>query len=862
MLNDIINLANIDLLERKGLNKRYSNIVTIITMIAGWLLLPFVAFADDTISTPANLQEYHTLINQVNSNIQSIETSTALVQTNIESITATKALVQQQLDTATVNLNTALTQYNSDSQTVADKLTAKNTAQYNYDNNLIEQVIATGSGLTAKVYNNTMSRTPNEAYLCRTTTISEIAANWGSGSVLGCNADRVTIHYYGTITVPETTVYQFKNIADDGFYMTINNQLVINEWRDKGCGGSWGNSITLTAGTAYAIDGWFYENGGGACSTLYYQTSTNWAQVPASWFGSGTTTVMVKDPALLTILNNKTSEYQSAIDSFTASSELYTNVKSIYDSLVSQIENLNSQLSTQNSNLSDLNQQLSNARQSLNAVPKPPINAPTNLIANMDTETITLNWEAPSPSDVVERYAVSWSTNNGGWGIASETTTITIPLSVVLTDGRGKTYTFSIRSDNDTLHIYSQESNLVGLFIANLMPDTPTVYETPTATTDTTTVSETLTVLQTSTETTTSNTETSTVTPPVDNTPQPKNDPAPASQEPALPVPPAPRPPIEVNPQPVPTQPITDPIVEDPSDMTPTDPPIDPMPETPGPIVEPDPNSIPDIPLTPEDPPVDQGTTSPDPSLDPDPSLIDDTTVPEQTPETPQNVVDLQPQIPIDEPLPENLPSDTPNDSNPIIPTEGMTTSDWKPEVAPEEYLTKDEIKAYDAIGLVPNNPDQLPDSIPKLPDPVKYAELLQPHVQVDVPGVENGGIAFFGTKTAPQVIGEDGQLTPPAPPPGSGLPIPPDAITTSDTFIGQPGGTSFNSPDIAVPVVLVPLEGAIASVPGAEAVNKAFVAMANIGNDMSPVTRKKAKRVLIATVVAGQIGSMMRRLK
>jgi hypothetical protein len=127
-------------------------------------------------------------------------------------------------------------------------------------------------------------------------------------------------------------------------------------------------------------------------------------------------------------------------------------------------------------------------------------------------------------------------------------------------------------------------------------------------------------------------------------------------------------------------------------------------------------------------------------------------------------------------------------------------------------------------------------------------------HIQVDVPGVENGGIQFFGTKTAPQVVGEDGTLTPPAPPPGSGLPIPPEAITTTDTFIGQPGGTSFNAPDIAVPVIETPVTGALATVPGAQAINHAFVAMANIGNDMSPVTRKKAKKILVATIVGGAI--------
>ena len=139
-------------------------------------------------------------------------------------------------------------------------------------------------------------------------------------------------------------------------------------------------------------------------------------------------------------------------------------------------------------------------------------------------------------------------------------------------------------------------------------------------------------------------------------------------------------------------------------------------------------------------------------------------------------------------------------------------------------------------------------------------ADALVAHVQVDKPGVENGGIEFFGTKSAPQVVGEDGKLTPPAPPPGSGLPIPPEAITVTATFIGQPGGTTFNAPDIAVPVIETPVTGAIAAVPGVQVLNHAFVAMANIGNDMSPVTRKKAKKILVITAVLGQISQLRRR--
>ena len=131
----------------------------------------------------------------------------------------------------------------------------------------------------------------------------------------------------------------------------------------------------------------------------------------------------------------------------------------------------------------------------------------------------------------------------------------------------------------------------------------------------------------------------------------------------------------------------------------------------------------------------------------------------------------------------------------------------------------------------------------------------LVPHVQKDKKGVENGGINFFGTQSAPQVVGEDGKLTPPAPPPGSGLPIPPEAITTTDTFIGQVGGTTFNAPDVAVPVIEQSVTGTMAAVPGVQALNHAFVAMENIGNDMSPVTRKKAKKILVITVALAAMG-------
>ena len=59
-------------------------------------------------------------------------------------------------------------------------------------------------------------------------------------------------------------------------------------------------------------------------------------------------------------------------------------------------------------------------------------------------------------------------------------------------------------------------------------------------------------------------------------------------------------------------------------------------------------------------------------------------------------------------------------------------------------------------------------------------------------------------------------------------------------------------------------LPAALDTIPGAgqaiEAMGQAYAALANIGNDMSPITRKKAKKILVATLVVGQIAALRRR--
>lgn len=106
------------------------------------------------------------------------------------------------------------------------------------------------------------------------------------------------------------------------------------------------------------------------------------------------------------------------------------------------------------------------------------INSPTNLVGTIDNGIVTLTWTAPSEGISPERYAIFFSnSSNAGWGIATGNvgdsnalnTTITIGQEVFAgSGGLDSTYQFSIRSDNDTQHFYSGNSNTVELLVPNM----------------------------------------------------------------------------------------------------------------------------------------------------------------------------------------------------------------------------------------------------------------------------------------------------------------------------------------------------------------------------------------------------------
>lgn len=163
-------------------------------------------------------------------------------------------------------------------------------------------VVTVSGGLQADVFSrsNYGSRPPlpaiNEkpAY---SLTVPNINFQWGGGTILGTPFyDRTLVRFTGNIVPPTTGDYQFYAPADDGAQLYIDGNLVINDWYDKGGGGSMSQPIHMEAGSSHTLTLYYYENGGGANVWLYsYLPQTGLQIVPASWLGTQSQTTTVYD---------------------------------------------------------------------------------------------------------------------------------------------------------------------------------------------------------------------------------------------------------------------------------------------------------------------------------------------------------------------------------------------------------------------------------------------------------------------------------------------------------------------------------------------------------------------------------------
>lgn len=143
---------------------------------------------------------------------------------------------------------------------------------------------------------------------------NNINRNYEGEPFQNCGDDLFMIHYTGAITIPAHDSIEFWIAADDGGTINIAG-IEVGTWDDKGCSATESGLLNLEAGT-YALDGWFYENGGGTCFMLAWNIDgAGWAIVPDEAF---TTEVVVPTTSTSTSTSTSTTTTTSTSTSTTS----------------------------------------------------------------------------------------------------------------------------------------------------------------------------------------------------------------------------------------------------------------------------------------------------------------------------------------------------------------------------------------------------------------------------------------------------------------------------------------------------------------------------------------------------------------
>lgn len=161
---------------------------------------------------------------------------------------------------------------------------------------------------------------PDDTRLVGTTTQADIWNSFDQQPLFNLYED-FAVRYDTNIIAPCTCDIQFVATADDGTRLYIDNQLVADDWRDKGGGGTMTVPISFTIGVSKPLTLWFYENGGSAWVQLWWYIDGQWQRVPTNaYIGTPVqattttteqpTTTTTEQPTTTTVQIPDTSVYQ------------------------------------------------------------------------------------------------------------------------------------------------------------------------------------------------------------------------------------------------------------------------------------------------------------------------------------------------------------------------------------------------------------------------------------------------------------------------------------------------------------------------------------------------------------------------
>jgi hypothetical protein len=235
----------------------------------------------------------------------------------------------------------------------------------------------------------------------------------------------------------------------------------------------------------------YYENGGGAAVWFYRLNSeTGWVIAPGSEFTQSSATTqqlqalasaeatLAQEQDELEVLDlqedvaqqNLLGAQQNLVAAQTAVTAMETAVSDAQTAITKTVEAIAAVQTAQTTVQEEV-------------ILQSPIEAPSNIVVTqLENGDVQVSWDPPSGIISPERYAISWSVGDSGWGIATgnagdaNALNTSIVLSASLfesTGGLDTTYQISVRSDNDSLAKYSSVV-ATQILIADPTPEPPT----------------------------------------------------------------------------------------------------------------------------------------------------------------------------------------------------------------------------------------------------------------------------------------------------------------------------------------------------------------------------------------------------
>lgn len=132
----------------------------------------------------------------------------------------------------------------------------------------------TGTGLTGYYYTNSSTTYTNPAnfnptnlFLTRVDPV--INFNWTNGTVPDLSNGLYSVRWTGQIEPQYSETYMFDTISDDGLRLWVNDQLLIDHWKNQSAT-EYTNSIALQAGTRYDIRLDYLQTNGAAQVHMYW----------------------------------------------------------------------------------------------------------------------------------------------------------------------------------------------------------------------------------------------------------------------------------------------------------------------------------------------------------------------------------------------------------------------------------------------------------------------------------------------------------------------------------------------------------------------------------------------------------------